>query len=43
MNPFLILPKTYHIRSGEVQNTAFKHFLEKEGNHPEKVWIVKPG
>ena len=43
VDPFTILPKTYHIRSGEVNNLPFKKFLECEGDKPDRVWIVKPG
>ena len=43
VDPFIILPKTYNIRSGEVNNLPFKKFLETEGERPDAVWIVKPG
>lgn len=43
VDPFTILPKTYHIRSGDSNNVEFRRFMETEGSKVEQVWIVKPG
>lgn len=43
IDPFTYLPKTYHIKSGEVNNLPFQKFLKAEGDKPDRVWIVKPG
>ena len=43
LDPFIFLPKTYHIRSGEVNNQPFREFIRNESQYVDKVWIVKPG
>jgi hypothetical protein len=43
IDPFTYLPKTYHIKSGEVNNPSFQTFLKNESSRPDTVWIVKPG
>lgn len=42
-DPFIYLPKTYNIKSGEVNNPSFLKFLKNESDKPDRVWIIKPG
>ena len=43
IDPFLVLPKTYHIRAGRKNNKVYQDFLEKEGENLGSTWIIKPG